>query len=394
MRVLPHLSTASALALVLTAPPATPQTPAVADDRVAVVVPDGVPLMVTASDFSASEFEPRGGALVIELAGWVRFRHEGEDAVRAVTLAIRAHEQGLGGRAAVSIPSLHAPSGHEFDVHLNLRMLRPLPLPPGPVVRVAADAVLFDTLAAAGPDRLDSVRKLKVLEMEARRDREYFLTRWRAGGRQQLAAAMQVSLRRQATRPRLDIRLAANGPTTAVSAGAPREIQFAFAQDADAPLLLERGSALVTGTVMDTPRIILRNRATVDVRRFELGWLVTDATGRVYSLGAAPVGTVRSLGPGTQMETGGSGRFEIHADPDSGPIEIRSMSAYVRSVSLADGSMWVPSRLALQESRLLDTIPVSAEEQRLSRIYRDRGPDAVIAELRKLHAPARDDTVP
>ncbi len=394
MRVLPHLGTACALAALVATPPAAPQPPPLSDSRIAVIIPDGVPLTVIAADFSASEFEPRGGALVIELAGLVRFRHEGANSVRAITLAVRAHEQRLGGRAAVSVPSLHAPHGDDFDVHVNLRMLRPLPVPPGPVVRVVADAVLFDTLASAGPDSLGSVQNMKVLEMEARRDREHFLAVWRAGGREHLASAMQASIRRQAARPHLDVRLAGDGPATAGPFGGPREVQFAFIQDADAPLLLDSGSAVVTGTVTDTPRIVLRNRSAVDVSRFELGWLVTDADGTAYSLGKVPVGARRSLRPGKRMETGGAGRFEFRSARAGEPVQVRSMSAYVRSVSLADGRMWVPSRVDLQQSGLLESIPVSVEEQRLSLLYRDRGPDAVLEELRKLQTLAENPAEP
>ena len=382
------------LALWLGALPAGAQFLPDADSRVSVEVPEGVPLTVTAADFGASEFEARGGALVIELAGWVRFRHEGGNAVRAVTLAVRAHEQRLGGRAAVSVPSLHAPRGEQFDVHFNLRMLRPLPAPPGPVVRIVADAVLLDTLASAGPDRLDSVRKMKAREMEARRDREYFLSRWQAGGRDQLASAMQASLRRQASRPRLDIQLSGTGPATVVAPDRSREVQFAFLQDTDAPLILERGSAIVSGTVSDTPRILLRNRSAVGISRFELGWLVVDSAGTAYSLGSAPVGKAAAVAPGERLETGGGGRFEIRFGPDSSENPIAGMRAYVRSAHLEDGNVWIPSRMQLEDLRLLGTIPVSAEEQRLSQLYREWGPDAVVDELRKLQGGADRGSVP
>ena len=267
--------------------------------RVAVEIPDGVPLEIVSSEFGNSEFEPRGGVLVIRIDGTVRFRHTGSAAVRAVTLAVSAHERSPGGRAAVAVPSLHARSGEEFSIHLNLRMLRPLPLPAGPAVRIAPDGVLFDTLESAGPNRLDSVRKMKVRELEARRDRQHFLARWQAGGRNALASAMQASLRRQAARPRLDIRLAGEGPATAGSD--VREIQFALVQDAAAPLVLEGGRASVTGVVSDTPRIRLRNRVDQPVRHFEIGWLVQDSDGAVYSAGVAPVEASGRLDPG---ETG------------------------------------------------------------------------------------------
>ena len=374
-----HVATRSAQAL-LAAVLAIPLV--AAEPEIAIEVSEDVPLEVVASDFGNSNFEPRGSALIIELDGSIRFRHTGEAAVRAVTLAVDAYGGRLGGRAAVAVPSLHARTGEEFEVYLNLRMVRPLPLPPGPAVRIAPDGVLFDTLDAAGPDRLDSVRKMTVRELEARRDRQYFLSQWKTGGRAALASAIQASLHRQATRPRLGVRLAGEGPATAGSD--TREVQFSFIQNADAPLILEGGTALVSGLVSDSPRIRLRNRTDETVRHFEIGWLVRDGAGSVYSAGAAPVGEVRRLRPGEAVETGGDRRFELQPAGTGRPPALESMAAYVRNAQFDDGSVWVPSRQALEASRLLQALPVSVEERRLTQLYRERGPAVVAAELEKL----------
>ena len=374
-----HLATRSAqafLAAVLAIPVAAAQP------EISIDVSEDVPLEVVASDFGSSNFEPRGSALIIELDGSIRFRHTGEAALRAVTLAVDAYGGRLGGRAAVAVPSLHARTGEEFEVYLNLRMLRPLPLPPGPAVRIAPDGVLFDTLQAAGPDRLDSVRKMTIRELEARRDRQYFLSQWETGGRPALASAMQASLRRQAIRPGLDVRLAAEGPATAGSD--IREVQFSFIQNEAAPLVLEGGTALVSGTISDSPRIRIRNRTDKTIRHFEIGWLVRDSQGSVYSAGAAPSGEARDLLPGETVETGGDRRFELRPAGAGQPPALESMAAFVRNAQLDDGSVWIPSRQALEASRLLQAMPVSAEERRLTQLYRERGPAVVAAELEKL----------
>ena len=374
-----HVATRSAqaiLAVVLAA------TVAAAEPEIAIEVSEDVPLEVVASDFGSSKFEPRGSALIIELDGSIRFRHTGEAAVRAVTLAVDAYGGRLGGRAAVAVPSLHARTGEEFEVYLNLRMLRPLPVRQGPAVRISPDGVLFDTLEAAGPDRLDSVRKMTVRELEARRDRQHFLTQWQTGGRPALAAAMQASLQRQATRPRLDVHLAGEGPATAGSD--TRAVQFSFIQDEAAPLILEGGTALVSGLVSDSPRIRLRNRADQTVRHFEIGWLVRDSEGSVYSAGATPVTEARHLRPGEAVETSGDRRFELRPAGTEGPPALESMTAYVRNAQFEDGSVWIPSRQSLEASRLLQAVPVSAEERRLTQLYRERGPAEVAAELAKL----------
>ena len=357
---------------------------ATAADQVKVQVPDGVPLEVVASEFDGSDFESRGSALVIELAGSIRFRHRGPLALRAVTLAVDAHREMLGGRAAVSVPSLNARDGDEFRVPINLRLLRALPRPTGPVVRIVADSVLFDTLASAGPDRLDAVGRMRSREMEARRDREFFLSRFRNGGREALATAMQASLRRQATRPRLDIRLAGAGPSTAEASARSREIRLAFVQDGDAPLVFEGGSAQVTGAVSDSPRIQLRNRGAEAVRQFDVGWLARDADGTVYSLGSAPSSGNPRVEADRDVVIESASRFEFRlADGRTHP-RIEWMGAYLRSAQLEDGSLWIPSRQSLEESRLLQALPVSAEERRLAELYRTRGPSAVLDELQGL----------
>lgn len=354
--------------------------------EVAIEVPPGVPLEVVSSDFGGTEFEPRGGALVIELSGSIRFRHTGPDAVRALALAIDARHRMMGGRAAVAAPSLNAASGEDFDVSLNLRLLRPLPLPAGPVVRVTADAVLLDTLAALGPDRLDTVGKMRTREMEARRDREHFLSRWSDGGRDGLAAAMQDSLRRQAARPRLAIRLARGGPATASRSARSQEVELALVDNANAPILLEDGSAIVTGLVSDAPRIRIRNRTGRGIRRFEIGWLVLDGAGSMYSAGSAPLQGSLRLAAHERREIEAGGRFEMRPDGPHEQLGIGGMGAYLRSAHMDDGSIWIPSRHALEESRLLEVAPVSAEEQRLAEIYRSRGPDAVLEEMRRFAA--------
>lgn len=359
-----------------------------AESRVAVEVPAGLPLEVVATDFDNSEFEPRGGALVIELAGSIRFRHTGPAAVRALTLAVDTHSEGLGGRAAVAVPSLHARKGEEFEIPVNLRMLRPLPLPSGPTVHIEADAVLFDTLDAAGPDRLDSIRKMTVRELEARRDRQHFLTQWEAGGREALSSAMHDSLQRQAARPRLDVRFASTGPATA--GRARRAVRFALVNDENAPLELLEGSAIMRGVVSDTPRIRIRNRSEQRIRHFEVGWLVEDARGSVYSVGAVPLHAPPQLAPGERYEARGSRNFSLQPTGAGDGSTLESMTAYVRSARLADGTVWIPSRSSLDAARILGAVPVSDEERRLTRLYRERGPGAVVDELRKLSGRSGD----
>ena len=64
-------------------------------------------------------------------------------------------------------------------------------------------------------------------------------------------------------------------------------------------------------------------------------------------------------------------------------VPISDMTGFVNHVEFADGSMWIPERSSIEGTRLKQLLNPSAEEQRLSDMYRRKGIDAVIDELRK-----------
>ena len=63
-----------------------------------------------------------------------------------------------------------------------------------------------------------------------------------------------------------------------------------------------------------------------------------------------------------------------HSGPNA--ISIGSMTGFVNSVEFADGRLWIPERSG-------KVMSVSPEEQRLSEMYRNKGLNAVVEELRK-----------
>jgi hypothetical protein len=65
------------------------------------------------------------------------------------------------------------------------------------------------------------------------------------------------------------------------------------------------------------------------------------------------------------------------------PVNVQKMVGFVNQVEFADGKIWVPNRQNLDNALLLKVLPPSAEEQRLTDIYRKRGIDALAAELGK-----------
>ncbi len=350
---------------------------------VAVAVPDEVPLAVVSTDFEDSEISPRGGALVIGLDGQVLLRNDGAGRIRGITVAVAAAEAALGGRAVVAQAGLNVPPGETFSLRLNMRLLRPLPAPAGAVVRATVDGVLYDDLTFAGPNRLDSERKMAVREIEARRDRGHFRAILEADGRAGIARAMQHSLRRQAERPTLAARLAGRSGAAIAAAGKPREIELAMVGSAGAPLVLDRGSALVAGAYSEAPVLRLVNRADRPLRSFELGWLIRAADGARYAVGSVPMDAAQPIAAGGAFSSGARQRFAFRPARPGPGAEIEGMSVYVRHAQFSDGHIWIPSRADLEAAALSDVIPVSAEEQRLTGIYRERGAAAVAEELRK-----------
>ena len=339
-------------------------------------------LTVASTDLSQTRIYPRGAAAVIDLRCRLILENRGAKPVRGVTLAVESQQNAAGGRASVAAPSLHAARGETFAVDVNLRLVRPLPGPAGgPLVAVSVDGVLHDDMTFAGPNRLESRRKLTLLESEARRDRERLRASLDGSGEQALKQAALAILERQAQRPKLQARLAGGGRTVARAASAGgTKIELALLDVEGAPLELVSGEATVSDASATSPLIALRNRSPKPIRYYELGWLVADRQGTRYSAGVLPSsGAALSPGASSRLEPGRTFEFTQAGQP----LAIGGMSGYVRQVEFADGSVWTPSLTALEASGLREVEPVSAEEQRLAELYRQKGLSALIAELRR-----------
>ena len=59
------------------------------------------------------------------------------------------------------------------------------------------------------------------------------------------------------------------------------------------------------------------------------------------------------------------------------------MTGFVSQVEYADGEIWVPNRASLENTQLLRVLAPSPEEQRLTDLYRKKGLQALIEELKK-----------
>ena len=168
-----------------------------ADSAIRFNVAADAPVSVVSTDLGDSRVQARGGAMVLDLHATLTLRNNGSQNIRGVTMLVLAQEMTPGGKGSVAIPSLNVAPGRNFPVRINLRLLRPLPAPVGPLVEVGLDGVLFADLSFVGPNRLESRRTMTAWELEARRDREYLKAVLEKNGPEGLQHEILASLSRQ-----------------------------------------------------------------------------------------------------------------------------------------------------------------------------------------------------
>jgi hypothetical protein len=329
-----------------------------AAQQIRVEFPAGAPLAVASSDWGGSRVSPRGAALVIDLRATLALKNTSNLRVRGVTLLVTAADLTAGGKASVTVPSLDVKPGETFPVRLDLRLLRPGAGLSAPV-DVTLDGVLFDTLDFYGPNKLNSRRAMLGWELEARRDRKFFQETLARGGPEALRNEMVASLAAQDAAPRPGIQVARGRATNEPA----RTVELARLELSGSPVEILSGAAQVSEREWSLPKFELRNRSPLPVRHVELGWTTASGAG-----GTLPAEV--SLAPGGRavVEEPVTLRF-------AGPAD--SISAYVASVEFSDGNLWIPPRGPKRLPR------VSPEEQRLTDLYRRRGLEALIAELKK-----------
>lgn len=343
-----------------------------------VEFPADAPVAFASHDLGDSRATPRGGAVVVDLHSTLMLRNVGSQRIRGITLLIAAQEVTPGGKASVSVPSLDIAPGDTFSVRLDLRLLRPTGAgTTGPLVRVTLDGVLFDSLAFYGPNRLDSRRTMTVWELEARRDRKFFAAALATGGIENLRQAVVTAQARMDSRPRLDVQVARGRVTTYDPS---RSVQFAFVKFPDSPIESVRGSAAVTATEIHAPRLELRNTSSKAVRHVEMGWILADSAGKEVFASSVPAKV--TLAPGQSGQALDDTFLKV-ARPEGRPLNVTSMKGFVSSVEFTDDTVWIPSRQDLSRGNLDALAAPSAEEERLLGLYRKRGINALVAELKK-----------
>lgn len=338
------------------------------------------PVSLLAADWDDSRSQERGSAVLIQLNTSLSLKNTSGRRIRAITWMVQAREATPGGRASVTKASLDVGPNETFPLRVELRLLRPVAAGAGPAVEMSLDGVLFDDLGFYGPNHLDSRRLMTAFEMEARRDRRHLLDTLQARGQEGLREEMLQAMARQSDVPRVDLQLAQSGRATAVLP-AGREVQFAFLRFPDAPVEALSGMARVVGSEARAPKLEVVNRSRQAVRFLEIGWLIKDGRGRQFLAGSLPARAELAPGAKTSIVEQNVLRF---ADGAGAPLTIGGMTGFVSQVEFADGTVWVPSRSSIQDAGI-----VSGEEQRLINLYRRKGLQPLVDELRRLGGKAQ-----
>lgn len=342
-----------------------------------IALPEGGPVTLQSADWGASKATARGGAFLVDLRSTLQLKNTSLRRIRAVSLLVVAQESTPGGKASVTVPSLDVAPGDTFPVRVDLRLMRPLAQAGGALVEVGLDGVLFEDLTFFGPNRLNSRRAMLAWELEARRDRKNLMAVLESGGAERLREEMLAALSLQAEQSQWTVARAGR----ATNAEPARSLPVAFLALPDAPVELLAGRVDVVGNELRDPRVEVRNASRKAIRYVEVSWLAEDSQGRRRPAGAMPVDV--SLAPGTRQELAKDSAMRLLRSGRA-VASVSGVAGFLNAVEFADGEVWISSAAMLQEARRKGLVPVSGEIQRLSELYRHRGLDAVLAELRRL----------
>src|SRR5579871_4466397 len=353
-------------------------------DAVKVNIPQDSPVSFVSMTMGESRATARGAALLLDLHMSLELRNASPNRIHGVVLRVVSQEVAAGGKASVAVPSLNIKPGDAFPVRIDLQLIRPTQAAAGgPLVQVDLDGVLFQDFSFYGQDKLNSRRLLTAWETEAQRDREYFKRVLAQSGGKGLQQEVLASLARQADQPQLDVRVIRRRAVSAAAVPAPEHTaQFAFVKFPDAPVEPVDGSAEISGNEARAPRIQVQNRSNQTVKYVEMAWLVSDSRGQQYMAASLPASDSELYLP-----PGKTARLlqdtELRFTRRNFPVNIDKMTGFVSQVEFGDGKIWIPNRQSLENAALLNIVAPSAEEQRLTDLYRRKGLNALVEELKK-----------
>lgn len=354
-----------------------------AEPVVKMSFPNDSPVLPVSFTMGSTTGRVRGTSLAMDLHASVKLRNTGTKTISGLTIRVSAQDITPSGQGSVTVPSLNVRPGEVFPVRVDLELLRPFNAPPpkGSMVQVTLDCALFEDLTAYGPDRLNSRHMLTVYELQARRDRQYFAklvqgNRW-ADIREELNFGLE-----DLTPVQFGLELLHDGRHTASGKALPiHAVTFP-----SAPVTAVGGAAHVAGNEVGAPEVQVRNGSKKLVRGLDMGWIIRDEHGRDYVAGSTAAEL--QLAPVQAESVKESGTFRF-SRPQGQPMLIEELTAYVNDVQFGDGSVWIPSRsdikAATSDVYLRRALGASPEQQRLAEIYRKRGIEGLVEELKRFN---------
>ena len=346
-------------------------------------LPANSPLALISTSLSDSRTTARGAALILDLHMSLTLRNSSQNRIHGVTLRVVSQEVTLGGKGWVTYPSLNVGPGEAFPARIDMQLMRPSPIISGTLVQVDLDGVLFQDLSFFGPDRLNSRRTMTASEMEAQRDRDHFKRVLAQSGKPGLQREMLASMAHQSEVSQLAVTVKRAGrAVTSAAVPGERTAEFAFLQFSDSPVAPLEGWAQLAGNEARAPHINVRNNSARAVKHVEMGWLVSDQSGRQYMAASVPSGDATlNLPPGKTARLDQEATLSFTSKGQ--PVNVQNMMGFVNQVEFADGRIWVPNRQNLDNAGLQKVLPPSAEEQRLTELYLKRGLEGLVQELAK-----------
>jgi len=370
------------LAAACLVPEAPAQEAPLSPGSVNINLPPNGPLALINYSMSDSRTSARGAAMIVELHMSLALKNSSPNRIHGVTLRVVSQEVTPGGKSWVTIPSLNVGPGEAFPVRIDMQLMRPSQTAAGPLVQVDLDGVLFQDLSFFGPDRLNSRRTMTASEIQAQRDREHFKRILAQNGKPALQREILESMARQAE-PQLSVTVKRSGRAVTMAAvPGERTAEFAFLQIPDSPVAPIEGWTQLAGNEVRAPHINVRNNSAKPVKHVEMGWVVSDSSGRQYMAASVPSGDATlNLPPGQTARV--DQETSLSFTSKGQPVNVQKMMGFVNQVEFADGKIWVPDRRHLENAVLQRVLPPSDEELRLTEIYRRRGIDGLAQELAK-----------
>ncbi len=349
-----------------------------------VEFPNDSPVLPVSMNLGSTTARPKGVSMALDLHAALMLRNIGNKVISGLTLRVEAQDLTPSGKGSVTVPSLEIQPGEVFPVRLEMELLRPFNVAKkeGALVQVSLDCALFKDLSSYGPDRVKSRRALVVYELEARRDRRYLAILLQSGRVAQLREELNFGL--QDFHPQqLGFELLQSGQAATRS---EKPVNVGAVSFPSSPVQPMGGAARVAGNEVRAPQIEVKNRSQLTVRSIEMGWIVRDDRGKDFVAGSMP--SKLELGPvqmGTMTEPG-TLRFS-HSTGQ--PMVIGGLLAFVSDVEFADGKLWIPTRVDIEEATsdpiLRRALATSPEQQRLADVYRRKGISGLAEELRKVN---------